>query len=389
MTVEMIAVKIVFWSTLGLIVYAYVGYPVLTLLLSLVWHRAVRRDAAHEPSVTLLIAAYNEEHDIARKLDNARSLDYPAAKFEILVASDGSTDATDTIVTEYGKNHPQVRLVRVEGRVGKTETQNQAVRAATGEIVVFSDATTKYRKDAIRNLVRNYADPSVGAVSGKYLYETVAGSAMGVATILFWNYENLIKSRQTGIRTITGCCGCIYSVRKACFVELPAVIISDLVEPLKIIEHGHRVVFEPEAIAYETTTEQVQDEFRMRVRVITRGMNGLRYMRRLFNPFKYPFVAFQLLSHKVLRWLVPVLMVVLFIANLILARSGAIYTVAFVGQLVFYGSALLGLILEKMGIRMRILATPLYFCVVNLASLVGLFNLLRGERKAVWEPMRN
>jgi len=389
MTLDGMAMQIVFWSIVALILYTYVGYALLTLLILLVWQRPVRRDDDHEPSVTLLITAYNEERDIVRKLDNATGLDYPAAKFEVLVASDGSTDATDRIVTDYARTHSQVRLVRVEGRVGKTETQNQAVLAAAGEIIVFSDATTTYREDAIRKIVRNYADPRVGAVSGKYLYETEGGSTMGVATILFWNYENLIKSRQTGIRTITGCCGCIYSVRRQCYVPLPPMIISDLVEPLKIIEQGYRIVFEPEANAYETTTEGVGDEFRMRVRVITRGMTGLCYMKRLFNPFKYPFVAFQLFSHKVLRWLVPPLLVLLFLASLALAGSGAIYLVALSGQLLFYILALSGLILEKLGFKVRVLAPFVYFCVVNLASLVSLYNLLRGERKVVWEPMRN
>jgi cellulose synthase/poly-beta-1,6-N-acetylglucosamine synthase-like glycosyltransferase len=380
---------IVFWIVVLLIVYAYVGYAAAVLLLSLFVHRPVRSDDAYEPDVTLLITAYNEERDIARKLEDCLRLDYPASKFEIIVASDGSTDDTDRIVNSFAARHDNVKLIRVEGRVGKTETQNQAVAQARGEVIVFSDATTEYRGDAIRKLVRNYADPDVGAVSGKYSYRTLEKSAMGRSTIVFWDYENLIKSRQTRIKTITGCCGCIYSVRKKAYVPLPGSVISDLVEPLKVIERGYRIVFETEAIAYETTTEKVKDEFRMRVRVITRGMNGILYVRRLLNPFKYPFVAFQLVSHKVLRWLVPILLVILFGATLALVGRHWFYGLALGGQAAVYGLAGLGVVAERLGYKLRVLALPLYFCVVNLAALVGMFNIIRGERKMVWETVRD
>jgi cellulose synthase/poly-beta-1,6-N-acetylglucosamine synthase-like glycosyltransferase len=381
--------EIVFWAIIILLSYTYGGYTLAILFVSLLYNRPVERDDGYEPFVTFLITAYNEERDLARKLDNTLGLDYPEDKLEILVASDGSTDGTDDIVKSYAEKDRRVRLLRVEGRVGKTATQNQAVAAARGEVIVFSDATTEYREDAVRKLVRNYADPAVGAVSGKYAYRTEEGSSMGLSTILFWTYENFIKSRQTRVRTITGCCGCIYSVRKSAYVPLPRTIISDLVEPLKIIEGGHRVVFESEAIAFETTTEKVREEFGMRVRVITRGMNGILYVSHLLNPFKYPFVSFQLLSHKVLRWLVPLQLLVLLGASIVLAGQAWYYALALALQLLFYGLALLGLLLEQFGRRSRLTAIPLYFCVVNIASLAGMVNLLRGERKVVWETTRN
>lgn len=381
--------EIAFWTLLFLIFYTYFGYTLIILGLSLFRYSPVQRDEEFEPTVTFLITAYNEERALPGKLENTLALDYPPSKIEILVASDGSTDCTDEIVRAVGQKNERVRLLRVEGRVGKTETQNQAVQSAHGEIIIFSDATTEYRPDAIRKIVRNYADRSVGAVSGKYAYRTLEKSAMGVATVLFWTYENLIKSRQTRIRTITGCCGCIYSVRKELYRPLPRTIISDLVEPLMILEAGHRIVFEPEAIAFETTTENVREEFRMRVRVITRGMNGLLYARRLLNPLRHPFVSFQLLSHKVLRWFVPVFMLLLLSVSFALVTSGWIYSVALAGQLGFYALATLGLAADLMGWKIRILSLPMYFCVVNLAALVGLFNVLRGENKAVWETARD
>ena len=203
--------KVLFWLSLFLIFYAYVGYPLLITFLSFLVDNKFKK-AEIEPFVTLLITAFNEEKDIAAKLENSLALDYPKDKFEIVVASDGSTDATDAIVKSFEDNDAgiPVRLHRVEGRVGKTATQNSAVKVCRGEIIIFSDAASMYDRNAIRAIVRNYADPNVGAVSGMYNYVNKDGASVGFATILFWNFENFIKNRQTRIRTITGCCGCIY-----------------------------------------------------------------------------------------------------------------------------------------------------------------------------------
>jgi len=376
--------EFIFWITIGIIFYTYFGYPLLTLLLSLFVNNPVSKSDI-EPTVTFLITAYNEEKSIRQKLENTLSLDYPKEKLEIMVASDGSTDRTDEIVKEFSERG--VTLHRVEGRVGKTETQNQAVNAARGDIVIFSDATTTYKNDAIRKIVRNYHDRSIGAVSGRYEYVNPTGAPVGLGTILFWKYENFIKSRQTRIKTITGCCGCIYSVRRSAYQPLPRDIISDLVEPLKILEKGYRIAFEPEAVAYEITEETVDEEFSMRVRVITRAMNGLMYVKTLLNPVKYPFVSFQLISHKVLRWLIPLFLVIIFVSNAMILDNN-FYTLLFVSQVVFYLSALFAWVMEKYGRKFKLLFLPLYFCVVNIASLRAIFNLIKGRKMAVWETVR-
>ena len=223
-------IEVIFWLIIFIIFYTYAGYSLFILLLSLFINRPIKKKEVY-PRVTFLITAYNEEHSIAAKLKNTLHLDYPGEKLEVIVASDGSTDSTDTVVKQF---HDQgVILNRVEGRVGKTETQNQTVAKATGDIIIFSDATTSYKEDAIRKIVRNYADPQVGAVSGRYEYINPTGAAVGLGTVLFWKYENLIKRLQTRIQTITGCCGCIYSVRRDLYEPLPRDIISDLVEPLE------------------------------------------------------------------------------------------------------------------------------------------------------------
>ncbi len=376
--------EIIFWLTIGIISYTYFGYPVLIIFLSLFINHKIHKKEV-EPNVTFLIAAYNEEKNIAEKLENTLSLDYPRHKLEVVVASDASEDKTDEIALAFSKRG--VILHRVEGRVGKTETQNQTVKIAKGDIIIFSDATTQYKKDALRKIVRNYNDPSVGAVSGRYEYVNPTGAPVGLGTILFWKYENSVKSRQTRIETVTGCCGCIYSVRKSLYESLPRDIISDLVEPLKILEKGYRIAFEPEAVAYEETTETSDEEFGMRVRVISRGMRGLWYMRNLFNPFRYGFVSFQLFSHKVLRWMVPFLLPFLLISNLFLVGH-PFYNLTFVAQILFYIGAIGGYLLDKMGKKAKLLALPLYYCVVNAASAVAFFQTVFGKKAIVWETVR-
>lgn len=374
----------VFWTMIGLVAYTYVGYSATILLLAQFIRRPVRR-APVEPTVTYLITAYNEEKSIAAKLEQVLSLDYPRDRLDILVASDGSTDQTDEIVRTFADRG--VKLVRVEGRVGKTETQNQAVKQATGEIIIFSDATTFYEHSAIRNIVRNYADPDVGAVSGRYEYRNPTGASIGVGSILFWSYENLIKTLQTRIRTISGACGCIYSIRRSLYAPLPPDIISDLVEPLKILEKGYRIVFEPEAVAFEETTEHTKEEFSMRVRVATRGMRGLIYMRALFNPFRFGFVSFQLFSHKVMRWCVPLFAVLLLAANAFLLGHW-FYNTVFILQLLFYAAAAAAFVMEKANVTFKPLTIPLYFVTVNLAAVVAMIRVWRGYKAVTWETVR-
>ena len=376
--------EIIFWFAALTILYTYLGYSLFIMFLSRFFNNTVKRGAI-EPKVTFLITAYNEAKNIAAKLENTIAQDYPKNKFEIIVASDGSTDRTDEIVRQFS-NHG-VRLIRVDGRVGKTETQNQAVKQATGDVVIFSDATTKYEQNATRRIAHNYADSTVGAVSGRYEYFNPTGASIGIGNVLFWKYENFIKSCQTRIKTITGCCGCIYSVRRSLYEPLPANIISDLVEPLKILEKGYRIIFEPEAIAFEETTEKTAEEFYMRIRVISRGIRGLMYMKKLLNPFRYGFVSFQLFSHKVLRWLVPFFLLTIFLSNLMLVGN-FFYNMTFILQIIFYGLALVGWVGERWNVKFKPFSIPLYFSTVNIAAMVSLYRTLKGYKAVTWETLR-
>ena len=381
----MFAPKLIFMALLLLVFYVYLGYPALLSVLS-VFRRRRRFQPGYTPTLSILIAACNEEAGIAQKLEQSLKLDYPSDKLEILVLSDGSQDRTDEIVRKC--RDPRVRLVRIPTRLGKTNAQNEGVRQAKGEILVFSDATTVYHPQALMYLAANYADPVVGAVSGRYQYfDLNQTSPTGLGTIAFWNYENNIKVCQSRISTLTGCCGCIYSVRKNMYTALPPDIISDLVQPLWVIQKGGRVFFEDRALAYEQTTESTSEEFTMRVRVITRGMRGLLSVPELLQPWKHPWIAFQLFSHKILRWIVPILLLLLFADNSLLIGQ-PYYRAMLVFQICFYALALLQVVVP-LHRRWKPFGVPLYFCTLNAAALVGVIELLRGKQHVIWQPVRN
>jgi cellulose synthase/poly-beta-1,6-N-acetylglucosamine synthase-like glycosyltransferase len=376
--------RVAFWLAAALLFYVYAGYPLLLALIGL-FVRRNRSDAGYTPRISVLIAAYNEEEAIERKIQQTLALEYPKEKLEVLVLSDCSTDRTDEIVKAFPDN--RVRLVRMPERRGKTFAQNVGVKEATGEVIIFSDATAIYHPKALLYLACNYHDSTVGAVSGRYQYfDPGEQSPTGLGSMAFWNYENLIKKMQSRIRTITGCCGCIYSVRKEAYTELPADIISDLVQPLQAIRKGYRVLFEDRALAYEETTQSTGEEFSMRVRVVTRAMRGLLSVSDLLKPWKFAWPAFQLWSHKIMRWMVPLFLIVLLIANLALIDS-PFYKFTLAVQLFFYAAALLN-ILVPLHRQWKPLGIPLFFCTLNAAALVSMFEICRGRKYVTWQTVR-
>jgi cellulose synthase/poly-beta-1,6-N-acetylglucosamine synthase-like glycosyltransferase len=371
-------------SAIALLVYVYAGYPILLAMLSL-FSRRRRPGPGHTPTVSVLISAYNEESAIARKIKQTLALDYPPDRLEVLVVSDGSTDKTDEIVRGFAD--PRVRLLRVEGRTGKTIAQNRGVEQCQGDVIVFSDATATYHPKTLLYLAANYADPRVGAVSGRYKYfDPNDDSPTGLGSAAFWNYENVIKLFQSRIATLTGCSGCIYSVRRSSYVPLPAEACSDLVEPLSIVRNGYRVAFEDRALAYEETTRDSKQEFRMRVRVATRGMRGLLSVPELLMPWRHPWTSFQLFSHKILRWMVPVFLMMLFAATAMNLGS-PVFQALFAAQAAFYG---VGMASVKIPIHRywRVLGIPLFFCTLNAAMFVGMLQVIRGHKFTTWETVR-
>lgn len=375
----------IFWVSVGLVVYAYLGYPVLLVLVSRIQAKPVKR-AQWVPTVSVIIAAYNEERDLAAKLENTLSLDYPKENLEIIVTSDCSTDRTDEIARSFASRG--VRLHRQSERLGKTAAQNAAVEQATGEILLFSDATTNYRPDVLRRIVPSFADKSVGCVTGQVIYSNSINSAVGHGTRSYWSYEFLLKRKESAIGSLIGVCGCMYAVRRSAYVPLYHEACSDFLIATTMVKQGFRAIYEPDAVCHEEPNTAANKELAVRVRIAVQTFADLWRNRAVLNPFRSGFFALQLFSHKVMRYLVPLFLLAILASSAMLATESTFFAFVFLAQIVFYLAAVLSLILETFEIKSHLLALPQYFMIVNLAALIAVFKIIRGERYTRWEPVR-
>ncbi len=372
----------IFYLSFFVILYSYAFYPI-TVYFVTRWYKIKRKcDIQFTPNVSLIIAARNEEAVIEEKIKNSLNLDYPWEKFEIMVISDNSTDHTNNIVQKY---QDRIKLLELAERHGKTKAQNRAVELANGEIVVFSDANAMYEKDAIRQLVKHYIDPEVGFVSGQLIFKNQ--SSVSNKENIYWRYDKFIKRSEDKLGCITGANGSIYSIRKDKYVPLDYDIISDFIEPLEVYSHGNKVVYETRAISYEDGSQTYNEEFGRRKRIILRSINSLYKHKHLLNPLITGILAFELISHKVLRWFCPVFMILLFFTNIFLINTISLL-IFFLLQVVFYLISLLGIYMKnKPGIKSIFLA-PYYFTLINYASLLAILDFFKGENKVFWEPVR-
>src|SRR5215470_10630317 len=378
--------QVVFIAAIAVMAFIYVGYPALMFALSFALRRPVRR-ADITPRVSVIIAAYNEERDIKAKLKNTLALDYPRNRIEIIVASDCSTDRTDEIVRRfrrYGVIH-----YRQPYRFGKTIAQNRAVKVSSGEILVFSDATTMYKPDAIRKIVRSFADPEVGCVAGQLIYVDAAASAVGKGCRSYWGYEKFLKRCESHVGSLIGVSGCLYAVRRACHARLANDMIDDFVIATEIHLQDLRTVYDPEAIALEDTNHRSKDEFRMRVRVIKQTISALARYRAVLNPFRHKMFAVQMITHKLLRYGAPFLLIAALVSSGMASGSVEWLQLAFLGQLALYVAAIIGWTGERLKVRLGPLAISYYFALVNAASLVAFLKALCGQTYVVWEPIRD
>lgn len=372
----------IFWLSFGLLIYGYFGYPLLLVILGKYFKKSINKEDIY-PYVSMIIAAYNEEKNIRKKLENTLELNYPKTRLEIIVGSDASSDRTDTIVEEFEKKG--VLLYRQRLREGKTAVQNKCVRRARGDIIIFSDATTIYEKDIIKKIVRNFADPEVGAVGAELKYVTENSTSISKGNGLYWRYEKFLKKKESDISSLIGVSGCCYAVRKKLYEPINPDLQSDFIIAQQIHKNGKRVVYEQEAICYENTNTETRDEFKMRVRVIIRSLYVLRHMKKLLNPSKYGIYAIQLISHVVLRYLAPVFLILLFFVNILLFYRDLLYQILFFSQLLFYISATLGWFTRR---GETIFYIPYYFCAANSAALVAIIKFLQKEKNVVWTPIR-
>jgi cellulose synthase/poly-beta-1,6-N-acetylglucosamine synthase-like glycosyltransferase len=365
------------------IAYIYFGYPIILTVLAKFSKKRVPVSSA-APTATLLISAFNEIAVIKEKIENSLALDYPAGLLTIVVVSDGSDDGTDDVVRSFSNRG--VRLIRQEPRRGKTSGLNLGVAQAISEVLIFSDANAIYHPMAASNLTRHFTDPNVGYVVGNArYYEKKSDSAASRSEGLYWRLETFLKKQESRAGSVVGGDGAIYAIRRELYEPLLPTDINDFLNPLQIISKGYIGVFDPEAVCYEEAAGSFGQEYRRKVRIISRSLTAIGRVPRILNPFHNSRHWFFLVSHKLLRWFAPILLITLFGSSCLLATI-PFYRVLIVFQAVFYLAAMAGL---KWSSNLpRFISLPFYFCMVNLASFHGCLNCLRGEISGQWTPPR-
>lgn len=382
----MIPIEILFWLFIFLIFYAYLGYPLLLAILAVFLQKPVeKRDII--PSVSLLISAYNEERVIKQKIENSLSLDYPKEKLEIVVISDASTDRTNDIALSCPDD--RVKLFVLTERMGKMEGLNQAVPKAMGEIIVFTDANAMFQEDAIRKLVRPFADKTIGFVSGTTRYVANTDDEVNDGIDIYSRLEQFVKIKEGEIGSIVGAEGSIFAIRKEIYGYPDKALLVDLVIPLQIIKKGFRGIMEKGVVCLDERAQTLKGEFRRQVRITNRCINVLFSKLMLLNPFRWKLFALELFSHKVLKWVAPFLMVFILFLNCLLIFHKTIYNITFLFQISFYAFVILETILERKAVKVRFLAFPYQFCFVNYAILTGWISFLRGNAFVIWTPERD
>lgn len=382
---------IIFWLSIIFIVYTYFGYPILLVIIAKLRGKSVnKRDNIQ--SVSMIITAYNEEKNIRNKLENIISLDYPPDKLEVIVVSDASTDKTDEIVHEYeAHSHIQnisvvpIKLIRMPKRGGKAQALNFAIQEAKGDIIVLSDTRQLYDRNAIRELVNNFSDPSVGAVSGELYLENPEGGGVGEGVGMYWKYEKLMRKMESRLYSTSGATGAIYAIRKELFKPIPDdTILDDVVIPMNIVLDGYRVVFDEKACAYDRVASTAKQELTRKIRTLCGNYQIMFRMPQLLNPFRNR-VFFQTVSHKFFRLFVPFALIFTLISSIFLIRF-TFYKIMFVLQITMYLLALIGHFLaKKPSFISRLFGIPYTFVVLNYAALAGLYRFITQKQSVAWE----
>lgn len=374
-----------FWLALGVVAYTYVGYGLLMGLLARIRpkHLALPEvDPAYTPPVTLVIPAYNEAPVLAGKLANCRQLDYPPDKLTLLFVTDGSTDGTEAILAR----EPDVMVLHDPVRRGKPAAMNRAMRHVQTPVTVFSDANTQLNPDAVRRLAVYFNDPAVGCVAGeKRVVAADAGSGAGES--LYWRYESTVKRWESRVGNVMGAAGELFAIRTECYTPLPEnALLDDFVLSFRIAMQGRRLVYAPEAYALEHGSASLQDEWARKVRISGGGIQSVIWLAPLLNPFRYGLLTCQYISHRVLRWtLTPILLLLLLPWNgRLAAQYGGIYGLLLLGQVFFYGLALAGWSLERRGRRWKPAFVPFYFSMMNAAVFAGAWRFVRGRQDVRW-----
>lgn len=394
--------ELFFWICIGLVVYTYVGYGFVAWFfvkirkaLGLTFKKY--NDPTFLPVVTLVVPAYNEMSCIEAKVINTFGLDYPSDKFEVLFVTEGSNDGTSEYIASLQDKYPNLRMIAGDTRRGKIEAMNIAMKTIHTPIVIFTDANTTLNQLVIKNIVRHFQDPKVGAVAGEKRIQTEGTeAAAGAGEGLYWKYESFLKKLDTELYSVVGAAGELFAVRTDLFEHVEKdTLLDDFIISLRIAANGFRVIYEPEAYASERPSFSIQDEMKRKIRIAAGGFQAIARLGFLWNIFKYGLLSFQYVSHRAMRWAVaPFCLPLLVIINFIILFTGStllneyIYHLLMIGQIAFYALALLGYNLENKKIRVKILFVPYYFSFMNYCAIKGYLRYRNGLTSGIWEKVK-
>ncbi|PWS33752.1 glycosyltransferase family 2 protein [Pedobacter paludis] len=384
---------IALWIALFLIVYTFVGYGFLlyfVIRIKRIFKKPIQFQYSENlPTVTLLIAAYNEEGIIVEKIQNTLSLDYPKDKLQIVFITDGSNDQTPELIKPF----TEVQLLHNNERTGKMAAIKRAIPYATGEIMIFTDANTFLNKTAIKELVKHYQNEKVGAVAGeKRILVDEKADASSAGEGFYWKYESRLKKWDYELYSNVGAAGELFSIRTALYQPVESdTIIDDHMIAMRIAENGYIIAYEPDAYAMETASADTKEELKRKIRIAAGGIQSIFRLKKAANPFHYPLLTFQYISHRVLRWTItPFLLVLAFLLNILIVVQTDIffYKALLLAQIAFYALSLLGLFFERRNIKIKAFFIPYYFCVMNYAVVAGIFRYAKKNQSAAWEKSK-
>lgn len=385
--------KFIYWFSLFVIFYTFIGYGIVLFIMIKVkkilrGKRFIPSQKDDLPTLSLIVACYNEESIIEDKIANTLSLLYPKDKIRYIFITDGSSDQTPEIIARY----PQIQLMHRLERKGKIHAIHRVMKEVSSEVVVFTDANTFLNKDALTNITRHYADPKVGAVSGE---KRVSISDVSDATAgegFYWKYESTLKKWDSELYSVVGAAGELFSVRTALYEPVPAdTVLDDFMISLQIAQKGYRIVYEPQAYAVEGASSDTKEELKRKVRIAAGGIQSILRLRPLMNPFKHPLLSFQYISHRVLRWTItPFAMITAFLSNIYIVVNGGapVYQLLLAAQVLLYAAATGGWLFERKEIKIKALFVPYYFCMMNYAVIAGIIRFSTGRQSAAWEKAK-
>lgn len=384
--------KIIFWIAVFFIAYTYVGYGLLLYLLLKIKQLIFPKNESYmlfTPSLTIIVAAFNEAYCIEEKIINTLALEYPKDKINYIFITDGSTDETPLIVAKY----PVIKGMHIDGRSGKIAAVHRAMHEVTSEIVVFTDANTLVNKDALLKICRHYKDPKVGAIAGEKRVQIEASSDATAGEGFYWKYESKLKKWDSELYSVVGAAGELFSIRKNLYQPVETdTILDDFMISMHIALKGFKIVYEPEAYALEKASSDTSEELKRKIRIAAGGIQSTIRLKQLLLPFKNPMLSFQYISHRILRWVVtPYLMIIAFFINILLVAEiglDSAYGVMILLQGGIYLAAILGWILGKRELKIKIFFIPYYFCLMNYAVIVGMFRYIFKEQSVLWEKAK-